>query len=203
MLITMVIAGILFITVSMIIMYANESWLKAQKISGVLSDSRAGKKTIEYQVRSAITVPADFMYSTSEPFTMASSSDSFSITPDANGGQQLTFNVIDRNANSYKLDRFRYDNSLGAIVYDYWYATTNPPHPTSPPYTITYSGASTSTIVIINDAQGMMVSPIGDPGSPADGVKVIITQSKKLIGGSSETMLSTTTFSIKARNLRK
>jgi len=187
MLITMIISGILFIAVSMIVIYANQSWLKASSVSSVIQDSRSGKKTIEFQIRGAIPVPPTFAGSGSEPFTI-SPGELFQITPSTANGRSIVFNVIDRNKNTYKLDKFSYDNVGNTVKYDYWYASTAGP-------VTTYTTTNSTTVVIISNVQNMKITAID-----VSSLQINITQSKKLTEGSSQVMISTTTFLIKARS---
>ena len=198
--ITLIISAILFIIIAMIIMYANESWVKANNISTLLQDARVGKKTIQYQVRNAATVPTFFSYSTSEPFTM-DPNEPFLSTHSPDGEAWLVFNSIDRDSRKYKLNRFRFDSTSKSVIYDYWYAGTdiNTGLPT------TYATSPQESITLMNNVLDMSV----DIDSSAVhhnnwNVKINILQQKQVASpnGGSETITSSTTFNLTPRNLK-
>ena len=191
--ITMIISAILFITIAMIIIYANQSWIKAARVTQALQGSRIAKKTMEYQIRSAITVPASFSASTNEPFVMSAGAP-FEIAPDS---QSIMFNVVDRNnGDVYKLDRFRMDNNNYQILYDYWYAYTDPSTGNT-----TYSHYPSSTVILLQDVQNMFITAMDS--NPTTNIKVDIIQANNLLGVTGgQVMVSTTTFSVKTRNLK-
>jgi hypothetical protein len=190
--ITMIISGVLFVTIAMIIIYANQSWIKAARVTEALRGSRIAKKTMEYQIRSAITMPATFFASTTEPFMVTSSSEPFEI---ANDGQSIKFNVIDRSKGSvYKLDRFRRDDSNN-IMYDYWYAYTDSFNNT------TYTHWPSSSVLLLQDVQKFSVTRLDF--NPTTNVKIDIIQATNPSGqAGGQVILSTTSFNIKTRNLK-
>ena len=183
----MVISAILFVTVAMIIIYANQSWLNATKATDALQGSRTAKKLMEYQLRSAITVPAVFSASTNEPFVV--SAEPFTISP---AKDSIVFNVVDKASGRYKLDRFQLTDN--EVHYDYWYADTQNG-------AVKYIIDNSTSITILQDVESMTVTPL--PGVPATSVNVRIVQKKNLAqGDTNQFILSVTSFTVKTRNFK-
>ncbi len=109
----------------------------------------------------------------------------------------MMFNEIDRNnGDVYKLNRYRMDNNDSEVLYDYWYAYTDPSSGNT-----TYTHNPPTTLILLQNVQSMYITAIDS--NPTTNVQIDIVQSKQLLNGdTSQVMISTTTFNIKTRNLK-
>jgi len=200
-LITIIISSVLFAAVGMMIVYANQAWLKSQGLSNMLDDARVAKNTINMQTGGAVTRSYTlFKYIGSGSGTWPRwinniQKNGFFYVDSTSAQPGVSFNTFDRAKNTLKLNAFYYDNVNSRVMYDYWYATTG--------YGNAVYGAGNSEI-LVNNATAMTVTPIGSPyPSQATGLQVQITQQKQLVQGSAAAPTTITTqFIINTRDNR-
>ena len=193
-LITVVISGVLFASIGMVIVYANQAWQKSYALNSVLNDSRAAKDVIKIQLGAAVTRSFMFQYmgmvtpGTCQTCYIAHiPMDKYSYISPANP-DVFAFNSIDKSNNRFKFNQYIYDDVNKRILYDYWYATTNAYN------NAMYTGLGNEE-VLVNNATGMTVTAINDTE-----YQVSITQSQQPVNGSAAQIIMTTTFIINARN---
>ena len=205
-LIVIIISSVLFAAVGLIIVYANQVWMKSSSLSSMIDDARVAETTMMYQTRGAVILPSNFAKASLPVYLAGMPSGAFFYVhnPTFPGDTGvIAFNSFDHNQQKYKANRFIYNGST--IEYDWGYAEewTFPPNPSYLAYPINV-WMENSTI-LVNNATGMTAAIMLSGNVPFSGhapaplmspteLKVQFTQSKQLIKGSSETVVSTTTL---------